>query len=378
MLVGIAALAIFLVGAFLDRAQFFRSYLYAYVFFTGLALGSLGIVLMHNVVGGNWGVAIRRIVESGARTLPLMLILLIPVLAGIHSLYIWSDPNVAANDANIRLKASYLNVPFFIIRAVGYFVIWIFFSMVIDRKSAQQDATPDHDEQRALMIRMRQFSAPSLVVFVLTATFAFIDWIMSLEPHWFSTIYGAMFLIGQVLQAFAFSVVLLFLLSRSEPFVRALKIQHFWDLGNLILAFTMLWAYLSFSQFLIIWSGNLPEEIPWYIRRFSGGWGFIALLLCLFHFAVPFFLLLMRFVKKNPSLLWKVAIGIIVIRILDVFWIVEPSLYPKGFALHWMDIVAPFAIGGLWLAFFLWNFKSRPLLPIHDPRLGYHPFEVEI
>jgi hypothetical protein len=224
---------------------------------------------------------------------------------------------------------------------------------------------------------MKAMSTFGLLLFVLTVSFAFIDWIMSLEPHWFSTVYGAMFLVGQVLETFAFSIALLVLLSKYKPFVQVLNKQLYHDLGNLMLAFTMLWAYLSLSQFLIIWAGNLPEEIPWYIRRFTGGWGYIAWFLGIFHFCVPFVLLLMRFVKKNAALLQKVAIYMLVVRCVDVFWIVEPSFRQRRFYVHWLDIACLAGVGGLWIAAFLWRLQQRPLLPLRDPRLGYHPLETE-
>ncbi len=372
-IVGVAALLLCLVELFIDRAQFFQSYLFGFLFWNGFTVGCLGIYLMHNVVGGNWGVVIRRFLEAGARTLPLNFVLLLPILIfGIPSLYFWAQP-AAQHDPNVQFKSSYLNIPFFIARAVIFFLIWAFYAFRLTAWSEQQDKTGDPE----IAVRMKKFSTFGLLVFVMTISFAFIDWIMSLEPHWFSTVYAAMFLIGQVLESFAFCIALLVLLSKRKPFAQVLNRQHMHDLGNLMLAFTMLWAYLSLSQFLIIWSGNLPEEIPWYIRRFTGGWGYIAWFLGIFHFCVPFVLLLMRFIKQNAGLLQKVALYMLVVRLIDVFWIVEPAFRQRHFSLHWMDIVAPIGIGGLWIALFLFRLMERPLLPLHDPRLGYHPLETE-
>ncbi len=379
LITGVVFLVITAIGLFVDPGQFFRSYLFAYVYTLGLSIGCLGILLLHHTVGGKWGVVIRRLLESGARTFPLMAVLLLPVLFGMTSLYLWARPELAEHDASIKWKSGYLNVPFFIARMVLYFAIWMLYAWILNRKSLEQDRTGDP----GLMVRMRQISAPGLLVFVLACTFAFFDLIMSLEPHWFSTIYGALFLVGEMLMTFAFLIAVLVLLSKRPPFSEILTARHFHDLGNLMFAFTVLWAYLSFSQFLIIWSGNLPSEIPWYIRRISGGWGVIAVLLIVFHFFVPFFILLSRFVKKNPNLLYWVAIGMIVIRLLDVYWVVEPAFYQdefplhkQVFQLHWLDFAAPIGLVSVWIAFFLWQLKRFPIVPVNDPRLIGEPKQM--
>jgi hypothetical protein len=293
------------------------------------------------------------------------------------SLYFWTWPDVRAHDVVIQRKALYLNVPFFIGRQVLYWALWLLYAWVLTRKSDEQDRTGNP----GLMVRMRQISAPGLVVFTLAGSFACFDLMMSIEPHWFSTIYGGMFLADAFLETFAFTIVVLFALSKRPPFSQIITMRHFHDLGNMMFAFTILWAYLAFSQFLIIWSGNLPEEIPWYLRRMSSGWGAIAVLLIVFHFFVPFFLLLSRFVKKTPVLLTSVALGMLVIRWIDVYWIVEPGFYQEEFAawhkmvfhVSWMDFATPAAIGGLWLFIYIWRLKQRPLVPFNDPRLVGEP-----
>jgi hypothetical protein len=371
LLAGIAGVLLAITGFVLDREQFLRSYLYAYVYWTGMSLGCMGILLLHHVVGGKWGMVIRRMCEAGARMLPYMFLLLIPVLLSIPTLYVWARPE-AVNDANIQTKAAYLNVPFFIGRTVFYFAIWFLYSHRLNKWSAEQDRTGDEQ----LIGKMRSFSAPGLVVFVMTATFAFIDWIMSLEPHWFSTIYGAMFLIGEVLESFAFVIALAIVLARWSPLKEYMTPQHLHDLGNLMFAFMVLWAYLSFSQFIIIWAGNLPEEIPWYLRRLNGGWGWVALTLVIFHFATPFVLLLMRGIKRHTDRLFRVCMLMIAIRLVDVYWVVEPSFYNRQLKVHWMDFATPLAVGGLWLAGYFWQLKSRPLVPLRDPRLQGAPRET--
>jgi hypothetical protein len=367
LFVGVAALIISGIGAFTDPAHFWQSYLFAYIFWAGLTLGCLGIFFLHNVVGGNWGVAIRRLVESGLKTLPLILLFAIPVFFALGAIYKWTDAGYVKEHFAVGHKAAYLNPFWFIIRTLLYFAIWGFSGYRILGMANDHDRTGDP----ALFKRIKARSAPALLVFVLTTTLAFIDWIMSLEPDWYSTIYAWMFTVGEVLLTFSFLVAVLVLLSKREPFASFLTRQHYHDIGNLMLAFTMLWAYMSFAQFLIIWAENLPDEIPWYVRRFSGGWGYIAWTIAIFHFFVPFFLLLLRFVKKNPRRLRALALWIILMRILDVFWIVEPAFRQRGLEVYWTDLVALIGLGGIWLAVFIWNLKSRPLLASHDPRDTY-------
>jgi len=371
LLVGIAGVLLAVVAFLLDRDQFLRSYLFAYIYWTGMALGCLAILLMHHVVGGKWGMLIRRLCEAGARTLPFMGLLLVPVLFGMGTLYVWARPE-AIHDANIQSKAAYLNVPFFIARAVIYFSIWFLYAYLLSKWSAAQDRNGDE----RLIGKMRSLSAPGLVVFTLTTTFAFIDWIMSLEPHWFSTIYGAMFMVGEMLESFAFVIALMIILSRKSPIKDYITPQHIHDLGNMMFAFMVLWAYLSFSQFIIIWSGNLPEEIPWYVSRLRGGWGWVAITLVIFHFAVPFALLLMRGVKRRADRLFRVCLLMIAIRLVDVYWITEPAFYGQRIQIHWIDFVTPVAVGGLWLAVFFRQLKLQPLLPLQDPRLQGAPRET--
>jgi hypothetical protein len=276
------------------------------------------------------------------------------------------------NDAGIQTTAAYLNVPFFIGRTIFYFAVWFVYSHRLSKWSADLDRTGDE----RLISKMRSMSAPGLVVLTLTTTFAFIDWIMSLEPHWFSTIYGAMFMIGEMLESFAFVIALLILLSKASPLREYVTPQHIHDLGNMMFAFMVLWAYLSFSQFIIIWSGNLPEEIPWYLRRLRSGWGWVALTIVVFHFAVPFVLLLLRGVKRRTDRLLRVALTMIVIRLVDVYWITEPAFYGQHLRIHWIDFAMPLAIGGLWLAVFFGQLKARPLVPTGDPRLKGAPRET--
>lgn len=373
LVVGVIGLVLCAVGFAVDHTQFLRSYLWAYLFWTGMTIGCLGILLMHNVVGGKWGIVIRKLVETGAtpRQFLMMAVLILPILLSIPTLYSWARPG-ALSDEIIHKKAAYLNVNFFLIRAVLYFIIWIVLGKVLNGLSRKQDETGDP----GIPVRLRQISAPSLVLFALVGSFAFFDWIMSLEPHWYSTIYGAMFLVGEMLLAFCFIISVFILLSKSKPISDYVTPQHFHDLGNLLFAFTILWAYLSVSQFIIIWAGNLPEEISWYLKRFHNGWGWVALTIVIFHFAVPFVILLNRPIKRSPQRLAKVCTLLFVLRIFDVAWIVKPSLYPTGLNLNWMDLATLVGLGGLWVASFMQQLKTRPLLPLKDPRLVGAPRET--
>jgi hypothetical protein len=366
LLVGVIAFVACVVGALFSPVQFFRSYLLAYVFWLGIALGCLAIVMLHYLSGGAWGIVIRRFLESGTRTLPLMAVLFLPLVFGLSDIYVWARADAVAHDTLLQHKSVYLNVPFFLARTVLYFVAWIGVTYFLNKWSLIQDHQPD-DQQLAR--RFRLLSGPGLVLYGLAVTFAAIDWLMSLEPHWYSTIYGVMVMVGQCLTAFAFAIAIAAFLATRPPLSQVLSAAHFHDLGSLLLAFVMLWTYMAFSQYLIIWSGNLPEENIWYIHRQQGGWQWIGLAVLVFHFVLPFLLLLSREVKRNARLLAGIAGGILLMRFVDLFWLIVPAFHPTGFTLHWMDVAAPIGLGGIWLAIFMWQLGGRPLLPLSDPAL---------
>ncbi|HSX82354.1 MAG TPA: hypothetical protein VLQ80_27805 [Candidatus Saccharimonadia bacterium] len=369
LIVGVSGLGCCLVGVFLNPGQFFRSYLLAYLFWLGLALGCLAIVMLHHLVRGAWGAVIQRLLESGTRTLPLLAVLVVPLLFGVHDLYIWARPQAVASDALLQHKSLYLNVPFFMLRTGVYFVVWIGVAYCLNRWSLLHDQAPDLPTERSLRRRLQLLSGPGLVLYGITTTFAAIDWAMSLEPYWYSTIYGVLFIVNQGVATLAGAIICLALLWDREPFASVVVPAHFHDLGNLLLTFVMLWAYVAFSQFLIIWFGNLPEEIPWYVHRTQGGWQWIGLSLLVVHFVLPFLLLLSRGVKRGVPRLAAVALAIMCMHLVDLFWLVMPAFHPVGLYLHWLDVVAPLGIGGLWVAVFVWQLQRRPLLPLHDPRL---------
>ncbi len=370
--VGVIGLAVCAIGAFIDPRQFFFSYLTAFMFWLGIALGCMAIVMLHHLSGGAWGLVIRRVLEAGTRTLPLMALLFVPIAFGARSLYEWARPEVIAADEVLKEKSLYLNVPFFLARAVLYFSIWAGLAYFLNRWSLEQDRTAEPRIAR----RLQLLSSGGIVLYALTITFASIDWVMSLEPHWYSTIFGVLFMGGQGLSALAFVIGVAVLLSDRKPMAGVLTPSHFHDLGKLLLAFVMLWAYFAFSQFLIIWSGNIAEEIPWYLHRLTTGWQWVGLVLIVFHFAVPFIVLLSRANKRNVRALGVIAAGVIVMRMVDLFWIIGPENHQHGLSVHWLDVVTPLAVGGIWLAAFVTQLSNRPLLPINDPyladALGHH------
>jgi hypothetical protein len=363
-LIGGLGLALCIVFGFRSPVQFFRSYIFAFIFWSAVPLGCLGILLLHNLTGGWWGFPIRRIVEAGSRTLPLVLVLFLPVLAGMKRLFPWAQPDLVANDPILQYKHPYLNPAFFTVRALVYFAIWIFMASMLNKWAAEQDRTGDP----TLLKRMTTLSAPGMVVFVVVLSLAVVDWVMSLEPHWFSTIYGFIFLVTDGLAGISFAIMVCRNLSDQEPLKDCVPPKRFIDLGNMMLAMVLLWAYLSFSQLLIIWSGNLKNEIPWYTQRVFGGWASVSAVLLVFHFFVPFFLLLQRRVKRRLHVLARVAALMFCVVLIDIYWIVVPAFEVNAPRVHLLDFLAIIGLGGIWLGSFFWQLQRRPLLPLHDPR----------
>lgn len=364
-IVGVCGLAACALGAAINLDQFFRSYLVAFCFCLGIALGSLAILLLQYLTGGGWGLVLRRPLEAGTRTLPLLALLFVPILLGTGSLYVWSHPAEVEADAALQWKRPYLNVPFFTGRAVFYFAAWLVFAFWLNRRSRHEDQDRPLGSEHAF----RNLCGIGLGVYGLTMTFAAIDWGMSLEPNWFSSMYGALFAFSQVLSAFSCMTAVIVLLAAGTGLSGHLHSQRLRDLGNLLMAFVMMWAYLSFCQFLLIWSGNLREEIPWYLNRMEGGWQWVALFLLLFSFVVPFLMLLNGDLKTNPRLLAYVALLVLGTRFVELIYLVKPAFSPAHFELHWLDAATLIGVGGIWLAFFTRQVRAMPILPLHDPRL---------
>jgi len=364
--VGIAA-AIASLGGLLvaGKTQFFQSYHFAYMVWVCLTLGTVGLTLLHHTVRGIWSLPVLRFAEAGAATLPLMLLLFVPIVIGLSDIYPWARAEVVLANEHLQHKTLYLNVPFFLVRAAVYFAVWIGLASILRRWSLQQDQTQDE----TLAQKRTNLSAPGLVLFVLTVTFAMFDWSMSLEPLWQSAIYGAWFIVGQGLSALAFLTVVLLLAARHKPFADVLTPKLMRDLGNMTFAFVILWAYTSISQYLIIWSANLPEEIVYYVKRNQGGWQYLSAGLIVLQFFLPFLILLSSRVKRYSSLLLRVMLFILVMRVVDLFWIITPAFGRQTLQVHWLDVTLLATIGGFWLAWFARQVRAAPLLARHDTRL---------
>jgi hypothetical protein len=364
LVIGAVALLLCIVGGVFNADQFYRSYIWCYMFYIGLALGCTALLMLQYLTGGAWGVVIRRPCEAASRTLWVLLFLFIPIVIGIPHLYQWSHADIVAHDPVLQHKHIYLNAPFFRARAAIYFAGWNLIVLALWKWSGDQDG----GDTRAGG-RLEAISGPGLIFFGFSVTFMAIDWILSINPHWFSTIFGLLLIAGEALSALAFLICLLVILSSRPPLADVLTHRHLHDIGKLLLALVMVWAYFSYSQLLVIWSGNLPEEIPWYLNRFAGGWQYIGIALVLLHFALPFALLLSRDLKRDFKLLRAVALLVIAMRFVDLYWMVAPDFHPGHFTVSWMDFLMPIGLGGIWLALFLWQLPLRPLLPLGDPHL---------
>ena len=363
-LIGAIGLILAAVDGIRVPEQFFRSYLLAFIFWLGFPLGCAAFLMVHHLTGGYWGLAIRRPLEAGVRTIPLLSVFVLPLFGSLGHLYSWTHAEVVAADAALRLKHFYLNLPFFVVRNVIYFAIWWWLAWRLNSLSDEQDRTGDP----RLASRLEIMSGPGLVLYGLTVTFFSIDWVMSLEPDWFSTIFGMIFMVLQVLGALALVTFVAGLLSQHEPVASAVTADRLNDIGNLVLTFVMLWAYLAFSQFLIIWAGNLTKEIPWYLPRVEGGWAIVTLAVIFLSFAIPFYLLLMHAIKRRVETLSALCGALVVVNFLNVYWMVVPAFEKTGPRFYLLDFLLPVGLGGIWVAEFVRQLKSRPLLPLNDPR----------
>jgi hypothetical protein len=366
-LVGLAATAFLAMQA---QEQFFRSWLVAFIFWMSLTIGALAIAMLQYMTGGWWGYIIRKPLLAGAANLPLMLVAALPIYLGADRLYKWTDHALMEADHILHKKIAYLNVEAFWIRGAVFFAIWMIWAFALRRADRRYDETGT--PQAALTLR--RWSASGLLIVAITVTFASVDWMMSLDPYWFSTMFGISYIVGAVLLAFAFMNAFVTSAADQEPISEAADPLHFRDLGNLMFAFIMLWAYTAFAQYLLIWYSNIKEEIPWYIIRSHGAWGAISVILIVCHFFLPFLLLLMRGIKDRAKLLGKIAIFIIVMRAVDYYWIIAPNFttegHHAGFHLHPLDFTTILGLGGVWVFLFLRNLKKGPVLPAHESLEG--------
>lgn len=361
----LTAAGIFLPGG--GMQQFMRSYLVGFWLWFGAGAACLLILMTQYLTGGAWGVVIRRPLEAGAKTLYVMCLGFLPLLIFAKDLYWWTTPAGLA-DKVIHAKSLYLNVPFLWVRWLIYSAFLTGFTFLLTKWSREEDET----KSMAVSSRLEKLSAPGVLIYFILMTFAAVDYLMTLEPYWFSTVYGFMIVIGQCLTAMSVIIATLVLMAQFEPMEHLLTKKHLHDLGKLLFALVMLWAYLNFAQLLITWSGNLPTEIGWYIKRWNGGWGWVALILLFGHFILPFLLLLSQSIKRNHRSILAVAIYLIVVHAIDVFSLVEPNFTDvknPQFTMSWLDITAPIGFGGLWLTLFLRNLPAMPLMPLGAPDL---------
>ena len=362
LVVGVLGVIVAAIGFFTNAPEFYRAWLPAFLFWFMIPAGSLGVMCLQYVTGGEWGVLIRRPLGAASRTIPLFLLFAIPLLFGLEHVYSWANHDVVAHDLVLQKKQLYLNATSWMIRGLVYFALWTLWAWrirVLSLKFAE-DRSPYTELSR------RKWSASGLLMIVLSLTFASVDWVMSLEPKWWSSMFGISFTVEAGLSAFAFVIFFLVLLAPNPAMRDILKPSHFRDLGNLMLAFTMLWAYTNFSQFLLIWYGNIKEETPYYLKRMHGIWGWMAAGLVLFHFFLPFFMLLMRPIKDRPKTIGVVTLIILFMRFVDIYWLTAPAHYPGIPASIWITFFAFVGIGGLWLAAFIWQLKGQTIIPIHE------------
>lgn len=373
--VGVVLVGVSVAGAFGHVDQIFRSLLIGFVFWCGVALGSLALLMLQHAAHGRWGLVARRVLEASAGTFPFLALGAVAIVIGMPHLFEWSHRDFMLADPVLKQKLWYLNTPFFVGRLVGYFAIWLGLSALLRRWSSAQDAAKDQAVARALSDKMRKLSGPGLVVWVVSTTFLSFDLIMSLEPHWYSTMFGVIYMIGCGLSAFAFTIAVLVVLSRRAPLAGLVTTDNLHDLGKLLFAFVLLWAYVSVSQWIIVWQGNLPEEVPWYLERLAGMWKWVTVAVIFGHFALPFALLLSRQTKRNPRLLVGIAVFLLLMRYVEQAWLVVPAFgeheadvfHPAPFP--WTHATLPMGFGALWIAVVLWRLRGRSLLPDNDPQL---------
>jgi len=365
LVIGIVGLVLSAVGYFTDATQFFHSYLVAFFYWLTIGLGALFFVLLHHLVDARWSIVVRRMGENVMSTLPLMVVFVLPLLFGIHDLFHWSHEEVVANDAILQAKAGYLNVPFFIIRQVIYFAVWIIFARLLYRVSMQQDAGSDKD----LKLKMRKISAPGILLFALSATFVAFDWLMSLDPHWYSTIFGVYVYAGSFLASLSFLVLLGWYQRSKGLLADVITAEHYHDIGKLMFGFIIFWAYMAFSQYFLIWYANVPEETVWYLERWEGSWKVVSLVIIFGHFTIPFLIMIFRESKRNLAILGPMAIWLLLVHWVDMYWIVFPNIMHHGPHLSWMDAATMAGIGGIFVWYVWRRHTSQALVPVGDPGL---------
>ncbi len=363
LIIGIVGLALSAIGYSTNHEQFFHSYLTSYIFWLSIGWGGLFFTMIHHLTGAVWSVVIRRISETLMMTIPWMALLFLPLIPGLHDLYHWTHTAEVAHDVILQKKASYLNISFFLIRAAGYFIVWIVLSNLLYKKSLKQD------EDGAKVGSFLKISAPGMILFGFTVTFASFDWLMSLNPHWYSTIYGVYIFSGGVMAMFASIAIVATYLQSRGILKETITTVHYHDLGKLLFAFMIFWAYMAFSQYFLIWYANIPEETVWFADRWKGSWKTVSLLIVFGHFVIPFFALISQAAKRNPVRLSLIALWLLLMHWVDLYWNVVPTLHPDSAHISWMDLTTMVGIGGIFLWLFWRRLLTNPLVPTGDPNL---------
>ena len=365
--VGIVSMIASLIGLFVGQQdQFFFSALTAGIFTLGISLGGLFFVLIHYLAGARWSTAVRRVSEVMAVVAPYIAVMIgVIVLYGIHHLYVWSNADVLTVDAALQKKHAYLNFNFFTIRLVIYIGIWAFLTKYLLALSVMGDGGSNDDG----VVKARQISPVGMILFALTVTFSAFDWMMSLDPHWYSTIFGVYVFAGYVVSFFAASILIFRLLHKFGYLQNIVTVEHFHDLGKLMFAFVCFWAFMAVSQYLLIWYGNLPEETIFYVHRAVGAWYPLSIFLPIGHFAIPFVLLMSRPGKRNLNFLCAMAVWVLLVHFIDLHWLILPNFHRDGFSLSWLDVTTLIGFIGIFLGILGRKLTQQALIPLNDPYL---------
>jgi hypothetical protein len=366
LVIGIVGLALSAVGFMFDSTHFYFSYLVAFVFWVTLALGGLFFLMVNHLTGAKWSIVLRRLTEGAAATFPLMLILFIPLVFGLHDLFHWTHTEEVASDVVLKGKSGYLNIPFFLIRVAFYFAAWIIVSRLLIKSSLDQDKLGHSDQIHKRFVRV---SAPGMILFAFTVTYASFDWLMSLDAHWYSTIFGAYIFSGAFLGGLCFIIIAGVMLRRGNVLQSTISLDHYHDLAKFVFAFIIFWTYMAFSQYFLIWYGNLPEENYWYLYRWDNTWTYISLIIIFGHFVIPFVGLITRAAKRSMVFLPLMALWILLMHWVDIYWLVMPTHYRTGIKLSWIDVTTFIGIGGVFLWYFWRHFTAHPTVPVKDPGL---------
>lgn len=363
--VGIVGLLASGIGYFLNHEQFFFSYLVSFTFFSSMALASLFFVMLHHITRAEWGVVLMRIPETISGNILIWALFLIPVLFGMHSLFHWTHEGVIAQDPLLQHKEPYLNIPFYIVRQVVYFGLWGFLGYRLYKNSIKMDETGDWGLQTLL----RRTSGPGIFFFAITFAFASFDWLMSLDPHWYSTIFGVYFFAMSFQAVFAMLILVVFFLWKKGILKNTIQKSHIYDLGVQLFAFTVFYAYIAFSQFLLIYYGAIPEETLWYLHRLEGGYEALAYFYLFGRFVIPFIVLLNKDTKTNYKVILSVSILVVATHFVELYWIAMPVLHEHGIHFNWMDITTFLGLGGIFFGLFFHRFKQHKMVPVNDPKL---------